>query len=308
MKRLMNIPLRRYNEKVVNLFNNPKNIGKLDPKDPNVGSTMVGAPACFDGKTKVCLSDFTTKTFLELYEEGKNVEVMSFNLSSKQLEPKLAKCIKLEKQQMNAYKFSESDDIILCTSDHQFLTESLQYHKIQDIQEFKMGIIPSKFRKDKQSSCCGYKNDRFMYYHYVDYCRENIGYFDCYTLQVEVNNNYLVAITDNDDITRFLVSKNCGDVLRLDIKVENNVIKDAKCKIFGCGSIFASSDHAIDLIKGKTIDEASQISNKIISKEIGLTPVKQHCSMLAEEAIKGAIDNYKLKQKDLLKDKDQEKK
>ena len=88
----------------------------------------------------------------------------------------------------------------------------------------------------------------------------------------------------------------CGDVMRLQIKVENDVIQDAKFKTFGCGSAIASSSLATEWLKGKTLNEANQIKNTEIVKELSLPPIKVHCSLLAEDAIKAAIKNYKDKQ------------
>ena len=84
----------------------------------------------------------------------------------------------------------------------------------------------------------------------------------------------------------------CGDVMKLQIKVENNKIVDAKFKTFGCGSAIASSSLATEWVKGKTIEEAQTIKNTDIVKELSLPPVKIHCSVLAEDAIKAAIADY----------------
>lgn len=86
----------------------------------------------------------------------------------------------------------------------------------------------------------------------------------------------------------------CGDVMKLQIKVSNDgVIEDAKFKTFGCGSAIASSSLATEWIKGRNIDDAAKITNKEIADELSLPPVKIHCSVLAEEAIKAAIEDYK---------------
>ncbi|MFZ9180248.1 MAG: Fe-S cluster assembly scaffold IscU [Rickettsiales bacterium] len=90
----------------------------------------------------------------------------------------------------------------------------------------------------------------------------------------------------------------CGDVMKLQIKVsDDGIIEDAKFKTFGCGSAIASSSLATEWIKGMKIDEAVKITNKEIAEELSLPPVKIHCSVLAEEAIKSAIEDYK-KQKE----------
>lgn len=92
----------------------------------------------------------------------------------------------------------------------------------------------------------------------------------------------------------------CGDVMRLQLKItEDGVIEDAKFKTFGCGSAIASSSFATEMIKGKTIDEAFQIKNTEIVKELNLPPVKIHCSVLAEDAIKAAVSDFRKKQEEL---------
>ncbi|MDB4961030.1 MAG: Fe-S cluster assembly scaffold IscU [Myxococcales bacterium] len=87
----------------------------------------------------------------------------------------------------------------------------------------------------------------------------------------------------------------CGDVMRLEIRVKDGMIADAKFKTFGCGSAIASSSLATEMIKGMTLDQAAQISNTTIVEELNLPPVKIHCSVLAEDAIKAAIEDYKKK-------------
>jgi nitrogen fixation NifU-like protein len=92
----------------------------------------------------------------------------------------------------------------------------------------------------------------------------------------------------------------CGDVMKLQIQVDdNNKIIDAKFKTFGCGSAIAASSLATEWIKDKTVDEASMIQNTEIVKELSLPPVKIHCSVLAEDAIKAAIKDYRQKQIDI---------
>jgi nitrogen fixation NifU-like protein len=85
----------------------------------------------------------------------------------------------------------------------------------------------------------------------------------------------------------------CGDVMKLQIKVHDNTIVDAKFKTFGCGSAIASSSLATEWLKGKTVDEAATIKNTDIVNELNLPPVKIHCSVLAEDAIKAALADYK---------------
>ncbi len=88
----------------------------------------------------------------------------------------------------------------------------------------------------------------------------------------------------------------CGDVMRLQLKIsDDGVIQDAKFKTFGCGSAIASSSLVTEWVKGKTVEQAGTISNKEIAKELSLPPVKIHCSVLAEDAIKAAIEDFKKK-------------
>ena len=87
----------------------------------------------------------------------------------------------------------------------------------------------------------------------------------------------------------------CGDVMRLQIRVEDGIIKDAKFKTYGCGSAIASSSLVTEWVKGKTLDEAGAIKNAEIAEELCLPPVKIHCSILAEDAIKAAIKDYRAK-------------
>ena len=103
--------------------------------------------------------------------------------------------------------------------------------------------------------------------------------------------------TDTDIGTGMVGAPACGDVMRLQIKVDNvtGIITDAKFKTYGCGSAIASSSLITEWVKGKTLDQAGSIKNSDIAEELALPPVKIHCSILAEDAIKAAIHNYKLK-------------
>jgi len=88
----------------------------------------------------------------------------------------------------------------------------------------------------------------------------------------------------------------CGDIMKMYLKIENGVIVDAKFKTFGCGSAIASSSMATEMIKGKTIEEAMQVTNKAVAEALdGLPPIKMHCSVLAEQAIKAALLDYSKK-------------
>ena len=101
---------------------------------------------------------------------------------------------------------------------------------------------------------------------------------------------------DEDVGTGMVGAPACGDVMKLQIKVnEAGVIEDAKFKTYGCGSAIASSSLVTEWVKGKTVDQALEIKNTQIAEELALPPVKIHCSILAEDAIKAAVDDYKKK-------------
>ena len=103
---------------------------------------------------------------------------------------------------------------------------------------------------------------------------------------------------DEDDVgTGMVGAPACGDVMKLQIKVDKQtgIITDAKFKTYGCGSAIASSSLVTDWVKGKTLDEATSIKNSSIADELSLPPVKIHCSILAEDAIKAAVEDYRKK-------------
>ena len=106
-----------------------------------------------------------------------------------------------------------------------------------------------------------------------------------------------VGVFDKDEPgigTGMVGAPACGDVMRLQIKVgENNIIEDAKFKTYGCGSAIASSSLLTEMVKGMSLDEASNIKNSDVAEELALPPVKIHCSVLAEDCIKAAIKDYK---------------
>jgi len=106
-----------------------------------------------------------------------------------------------------------------------------------------------------------------------------------------------VGEIENPDGVGHVGNPMCGDVMEMYIKVKDNVIVDAKFKTFGCGAAIATSSMATELVIGKTIDEARQITNKVVAEALdGLPPVKMHCSNLAEEALEAAIKDYREKQ------------
>ena len=101
--------------------------------------------------------------------------------------------------------------------------------------------------------------------------------------------------TDSDVGTGMVGAPACGDVMKLQIKVTDGVITDARFKTYGCGSAIASSSLITEMVKGMTLDQASAIKNSELAEELALPPVKIHCSILAEDAIKAAVADYRTK-------------
>lgn len=150
----------------------------------------------------------------------------------------------------------------------------------------------SKYQKLKLNSCGGnaaYKNKRGQL---MAYSEKVIEHFE--------NPKNIGSLNSKDDSvgTGLVGAPECGDVMKLQIQVneESGVIENAVFKTFGCGSAIASSSLATEWIRGKTLDEAMTLDNTKIVEELSLPPVKIHCSVLAEDAIKAAIKDYKSKQ------------
>lgn len=105
-----------------------------------------------------------------------------------------------------------------------------------------------------------------------------------------------VGELENPSGTGTVGNAKCGDIMKMDIKVENDVITDVKFKTFGCCAAIATSSMATEMVKGKSIDEALQLTNKAVAEALdGLPPVKMHCSLLAEQAIHAAVEDYQKK-------------
>ena len=106
-----------------------------------------------------------------------------------------------------------------------------------------------------------------------------------------------VGEIENPDGIGTVGNEVCGDIMQISLRIKNDVIEDAKFKTFGCAAAIATSSTATEMIKGMTVDEALKVTNKLVIEKLGgLPPQKIHCSVLAEEAIKEAIDDYRAKQ------------
>jgi len=105
-----------------------------------------------------------------------------------------------------------------------------------------------------------------------------------------------VGEIENADASGMVGNAKCGDIMKVTLKIENGIIVDAKFKTFGCGSAIATSSMATEMIKGKTLDEALLLTNKAVAEALdGLPPIKMHCSLLAEQAVKSALQTYFVK-------------
>ena len=125
------------------------------------------------------------------------------------------------------------------------------------------------------------------------YSKEVVDRFESVLANPEKHSVGRFDPNDKTVITGMVGAPACGDVMKLDLKMKGNVIEDVKFKTYGCGSAIASSTLFVEMLKGKTIEEAQAIKDKDIAKALQLPPIKLHCSVLAEDAIRQAISNWK---------------
>jgi len=278
-----------YSKEVMDHFENPRNVGSLDKNKDNVGTGLVGAPECFSGDTLIHTPIQQYISLKDAYELGRGINVWSYNIPEQRYQFKTAKVVYSGKKELYTYEVEGRQ--LSVTNDHEFLTLEHGYRPINQIgiNDFIRGVR-AEIGTDYQ--------DLFESAHKLIMLREDIDPVteDCYTLQVEETNNYIVITHFDHEYYSGIVAKNCGDVMKLQIEVdENEKIVDAKFLTFGCGSALASSSLATEWVKDMTVDEALSIRNTDIVDELSLPPVKIHCSVLAEDAIKAAIADYRKK-------------
>lgn len=278
-----------YSNEVIDHFENPRNVGSLDKNKDNVGTGLVGAPECFGGETLVHTPIQQYISLEDAYHLGRPINVWSYNIAEERYQFKTAKVIHSGKKELYTYEIEGRQ--IRVTPDHEFLTLEQGYRPVNLIgdHEFIRGVraeLGVEGQGDFESA-----------HKLVMICPDIPAEVDdCYTLQVEETNNYIVVTHFDHDYYSGIVAKNCGDVMKLQIEVdENERIIDAKFKTFGCGSAVASSSLATEWVKNTTIDEAFNIKNTSIVESLSLPPIKVHCSVLAEDAIKAAIADYRKK-------------
>ena len=225
------ISVRRYHQKVLDHYNNPKNVGSLNKDDKNVGTGLVGAPACIHKDTKIAVADGRRiMTVEDLYLENKIVQVWSYNINKHIYEIKDARIIKNSiKKPMKKIIFDD-DSFLICTDDHKFLLKNNKYLEVNNIKKTD-SIVPFKRSISKR----GYWEIRKTDKEQIKEVENLDGVFDCYDIQVEENNNFAVITKETQDIHSGIIIHNCGDVMKLQIKVDDDgKIIDAKFKTFGC--------------------------------------------------------------------------
>ena len=277
---------RLYHKRVIDHYENPRNVGSFNSKENNIGTGLVGAPACIHEDTMIAVADGSVSV-KKLYLENKIIQVWSYNKENDIYEIKNARVIKNDFKKPMKKIILDDNSFIICTYDHKFLLKNHTYLEVKNINN-NVSLVPFKRMTTKRDvELCN------NYNHKIKKIEDLEGEFDCYDLQVEENNNFAVITKETKNIHNGIIIKNCGDVMKLQIKVnDSGKIVDAKFKTFGCGSAIASSSLATEWIKGKHINDANSLTNKDIAKHLNLPPVKLHCSMLAEDAIKSAIKDF----------------
>lgn len=297
--RKFSTPPAVHGEKLMDRFKKIGATRSFDKTDKNVGTGIVGAPACFHGDTKIVVRGVSGEPMLvKISEIVSPTEVLSFNTVLQIFEYRLAVMVKRGIRSMDTVSFdtnTKDEGSVVCTPDHKFLLGSGVYVQNSEITQ-EMGIVPFKHKLNAQEMC---HKGHTKYSHHITH-RESFGSYESYTLQVEENNNYVVVINSTPEMFRGIVVKNCGDVLKIQIKVDDNGnIIDSCFKTFGCVSAISSSSLGTELVVGKTLHEAMNIKNTEISSALALEPIKNHCSMLTEEGIKESVRDYLEKNPDM---------
>lgn len=358
-----------YSKEVIDHYENPRNVGSLDKNDENVGTGIVGAPACLAGDTRVATADGRLSVPIkQLAEEGADVPVYAWTpLGYRAVYGIKPRCTR-ENAQTVIISFDDGSSIV-CTPDHGFYRYSLNgrvAHSRVNAEDLKVGDSLRPFVRREDSgyyriySGSNYEREhrliaRLIYGDikgkHVHHKNENgldnraknlevitgsshnsyhmkgdrnpmrrfperrFGSFSAFKQAVGDYNHKVISVSPGptQDVycmtvdqygcfavvtqeNRGVLVSNCGDVMKLQVKIsEDGIIEDAKFKTFGCGSAIASSSLVSEWVKGKSVDEALTIKNSDIVKELSLPPVKIHCSVLAEDAIKAAIADYKKK-------------
>ncbi len=274
-----------YSKEVIDHYENPRNVGSFDKDGDDIGTGIVGAPACLHPDTLIAVADGRKYTSIKELSKESEVPVYSYD-DEKGIIVKKATCIRKTGIDKKIVKITLDDEsCIFCTPDHLLRTRS-SINKWIKASELSSGLSLMPF----------YFKDEVKNYNHKVVSLELVENSDVYCMFVEDINNFAIITQTSKSHNTGVIVHNCGDVMKLQIKVKDGVIKDAKFKTFGCGSAIASSSLITEWVKGMTIEKAMKIENKEIVKELSLPPVKIHCSVLAEDAIKAAIKDYQNKE------------
>ena len=265
MLRFLRIPKKKYtrfyHERVIDHFENPRNVGSFDKNDKNVGTGLVGAPACIHEDTRIAVADGRRcVTVKKLYLEKKIIQVWSYNVKQKIYEIKNARVIKNKLKKSMVKIILDDNSFVICTDDHKLLLRTNEYVEVKNIK--KDSIVPWQEFVEK----C---ND---YNHKIINIEELEGEWDCYDLQVENNNNFAVISKVTKNIHNGMIFKNCGDVIKLQIKVEDGRVIDSRFKTFGClaGNVKIATPKGYSTINTLSIGDTVYAwnGNDIVENEI----------------------------------------
>lgn len=260
----INKSARFYHKRVIDHYENPRNVGSLDKTKKNVGTGLVGAPACIHSDTKIAVADKRRNVSVKtLYLENKIIKVWSYNLKKNIYEIKNARVIKNNFKKPMKKIFFDDNSFIICTHDHNFLLKNNIYLEAEKINnEFLRSFESEEFAE----KCSDY-NHKIMKI-------ENLqGEFDCFDLQVEENNNFGVIINEKKNIHTGIIIKNCGDVMKIQIEVDDKgTIIDTKFKTFGClaGDVKIATPKGYVQIKSLSVSDIVYAwnGNDIVENEI----------------------------------------
>lgn len=270
-----------YSEKVMDHFMHPRNVGEI-PDASGVG--RVGNPICVTPSTLI----HTNCSVVPIRDVSAGARVLSADGRYHKIKRVFSREYNGEVCTIGVHHLGE----ITLTPEHHVLV--LRKNSIKDWMmagELKKGNIliypisgvKMDLLKRRRGRHKAWYDDKYFYTPIECTKRENYS-GQIYNLEVEENHSF---------VTNAAVLHNCGDIMALYIKVDGNIITDAKFKTFGCGAAISTSSMVTELVKGKSIDDAMKISNKAVAEALGgLPPIKMHCSLLAEQALKAALEDY----------------
>jgi len=281
-----------YSEKLLEHYENPKNVGVLDKDDDSVGTGLVGAPACLHPDTLVAVADGRQYVSIkQLAEEGKDVPIYAYHPDNGIIIA-WGRNPRLTRQNSKLVRtILDDESSFLSTPDHLIHTRNRKNNIWICAKDLKtnQSLMPFTYHPENLEAFEGAERKVLSV--------EPAETTDVYCLSVDNLANFAIITNVNSTHHTGIIVHNCGDVMRLQIKVsDDGIIEDARFKTFGCGSAIASSSLITEWVKGKDVQFAEKIKNQQIVEELSLPPVKVHCSVLAEDAIKSAVADWRMKQ------------